>query len=494
MDMDVFGGVEEKVIPLKRSAVSGVRWTSLSLVIRQGVQWITTIILARILLPADFGLIGMVLVVIGLISLFRDLGFSAAVIQRKEITERFLSSIFWVNVLLGLMATVIPFFLSNFIAYFYHEPKIVPVLKVLSLTFFISGLSILQQSLFQRELDFRSLAIYEILSSLIGSLVSLTLAFQGFGVWSLVFQSLVTTIVMTVLLFVFCRWKPRLVFKWAEVRSITRFSLNLTGYNIFNYFARNMDNILIGKFLGAEALGYYSLAYRIMLYPLQAIYRVIGRVIFPLFSQIQSEDARFRGIYLKLVSNVAIVTFPIMMMVMVLAEPFVLVLFGPQWMPAVVIVVVLAPIGLIQSVGMSVGVIYQAKGRTDWMFRWGVGVGILVMIAFVIGLRWGILGVAVAYGIVSLLCAYHNFAIPFRLISLPMREFGRILWRPFFCSLVMGGILMVIKSILPASLSHAVILGILIFCGISVYLLTSLFINRHEMKQAWSMAIMVVKA
>jgi PST family polysaccharide transporter len=328
---------------------------------------------------------------------------------------------------------------------------------------------------------------------LIGSLVGLTLAFQGFGVWSLVFQSLVTTTVMTVLLFVFCQWKPRLVFKWTEVRSITGFSLNLTGYNIFNYFARNMDNILIGKFLGAEALGYYSLAYRIMLYPLQAIYRVIGRVIFPLFSQIQSEDARFRQAYLKLVSNIAMITFPVMMMVMVLAKPFVLVLFGPQWLPAVVIVAVLAPIGLIQSAGTTVGVIYQAKGRTDWMFRWGVGVGILVMIAFVVGLRWGILGVAVAYGIVSLLCAYHNFAIPFRLISLPMRELGRVLWRPFFCSLVMVGVLIVIKSILSASLSHAVILGILIFCGISVYLLTSLFINRYEMKQVWNMAIMAVR-
>jgi PST family polysaccharide transporter len=391
------------------------------------------------------------------------------------------------------VATVIPFFLSNFTAYFYHEPKIVPILKVLSLTFFISGLSILQQSLFERRLDFRSLAIFEIISSLIGSLVGLTLAFQGFGVWSLVFQSLVTTTVMTVLLFVFCQWKPRLVFKWTEVRSITGFSLNLTGYNIFNYFARNMDNILIGKFLGAEALGYYSLAYRIMLYPLQAIYRVIGRVIFPLFSQIQSEDARFRQAYLKLVSNIAMITFPVMMMVMVLAKPFVLVLFGPQWLPAVVIVAVLAPIGLIQSAGTTVGVIYQAKGRTDWMFRWGVGVGILVMIAFVVGLRWGILGVAVAYGIVSLLCAYHNFAIPFRLISLPMRELGRVLWRPFFCSLVMVGVLIVIKSILSASLSHAVILGILIFCGISVYLLTSLFINRYEMKQVWNMAIMAVR-
>jgi PST family polysaccharide transporter len=230
-----------------------------------------------------------------------------------------------------------------------------------------------------------------------------------------------------------------------------------------------------------------------MLYPLQAIYRVIGRVIFPLFSQIQSEDARFRQAYLKLVSNIAMITFPVMMMVMVLAKPFVLVLFGPQWLPAVVIVAVLAPIGLIQSAGTTVGVIYQAKGRTDWMFRWGVGVGILVMIAFVVGLRWGILGVAVAYGIVSLLCAYHNFAIPFRLISLPMRELGRVLWRPFFCSLVMVGVLIVIKSILSASLSHAVILGILIFCGISVYLLTSLFINRYEMKQVWNMAIMAVR-
>lgn len=472
---------------LKQSATSGVKWSSVSQVGRQGMQWVTIIILARLLSPSDFGLIGMVMVVIGFVGLFKDLGTSAAVIQRKGVSEELLSSIFWVNVAFGVLAMVVLFVLSPLAASLYHEPRLTPLLGVLSLTVFISGLSVLQQAILERDLAFHTLAKVEISAIACGSVVAVGLAVLGAGVWSLVYQSLTVTLVTTVLLWVSSAWRPKMIFCWTEVKLVSSYSLNLTGFNIFNYFARNADYLLIGRFLGAQDLGYYTLAYRIMLYPLQSISAVIGRVMFPVYSQIQDDDVMFRRVYLNVAGGIALITFPMMLGLMALSGPFVLTAFGSQWRPVVLLLMIFAPVGLAQSIGTTVGAIYQAKGRTDWMFRWGVAAGILVIIAFVIGLQWGIVGVAAAYAIITVILSYPSFAIPFRLINVRFSELGAVLWRPFLSSLLMLGLLLVLRAALSTDLPSRWTLGILVSTGIIVYLSASWMVNRDQMRQrlAW---------
>ena len=451
------------------------------------MQWVTIIILARLLSPSDFGLIGMVMVVIGFVGLFKDLGTSAAVIQRKGVSEELLSSIFWVNVAFGVLAMVVLFVLSPLAASLYHEPRLTPLLGVLSLTVFISGLSVLQQAILERDLAFHTLAKVEISAIACGSVVAVGLAMLGAGVWSLVYQSLTVTLVTTVLLWVSSAWRPKMIFCWTEVKLVSSYSLNLTGFNIFNYFARNADYLLIGRFLGAQDLGYYTLAYRIMLYPLQSISAVIGRVMFPVYSQIQDDDVMFRRVYLNVAGGIALITFPMMLGLMALSGPFVLTAFGSQWRPVVLLLMIFAPVGLAQSIGTTVGAIYQAKGRTDWMFRWGVAAGILVIIAFVIGLQWGIVGVAAAYAIITVILSYPSFAIPFRLINVRFSELGAVLWRPFLSSLLMLGLLLVLRAALSTDLPSRWTLGILVSTGIIVYLSASWMVNRDQMRQrlAW---------
>jgi O-antigen/teichoic acid export membrane protein len=468
---------------LSVKAVSGIKWSSISQFGRQVMQWITTIILARLLSPSDFGLMAMVMVVIGFVSLFKDLGTSAAIIQQKSLSEELLSSIFLVNVAFGVLAMAVLFVLSPLAAGFYHEQKVTPLLKVLSLTFFISGLSILQQAILERDLAFNKLAKLEIIATLLGSMVGIGLAILGYGVWSLIYQSLTVVTMTTILLWTSSVWRPKMIFHWTEVKSVSSYSLNLTGFNIFNYFARNTDYLLIGRFLGAQNLGYYTLAYNIMLYPLQNISTVIGRVMFPVFSQIQNDDAIFRSAYLKVASAIALITFPMMIGLWALAEPFVLTVFGLQWQPVILLLMILAPVGLSQSIGTTVGAIYQAKGRTDWMFRWGIAAGILVMIAFVIGLQWGIVGVATAYAFACFILIYPSFAIPFRLINLRVRDFGIVLWRPFLSSSLMLVVLFGFKAALPADLSDGLTLGILVPTGIIAYLLVSWMLNREQIRQ-----------
>ncbi|MGF1512199.1 MAG: MOP flippase family protein [Elainellaceae cyanobacterium] len=468
---------------LQQRATSGIKWSSVSQIIKQVVQFTTISILARLLEPSDFGLVGMAGIVIGFVDLFKDLGTSAAVIQKKSVSENFLYSIFWINVTFGLLGTIVLFIGSPFIAIFYQEPKVTLILKVLSISFFLSGISILQKALLEKDLAFNALAKIEASAVLSGSLVGISLAFLGFGVWSLVLQTLTIVLVTTILLWITSSWKPKLIFQWSEVQDVSGYSLNLTGFNIFNYFVRNADYLLIGRFLGPQSLGYYTLTYRLMLYPVQNISQVISRVMFPVFSRIQDDNDKLKTAYLKVAGMISLVTFPLMAGLWTMAEPFVLAVFGPQWQPVVLLLMILTPVGVVQSLETTVGTIYQTKGRTDWMLRWSVFEGAFLVAAWTIGLRWGITGVAVAYTIAYFTLIYPNFSIPFRLIQLNVIGLFGAVWRSLAASLTMLIALLGIKLFLLSELANVWVLVISIPLGIFIYLLASWFINRKQIQQ-----------
>ena len=214
-----------------------------------------------------------------------------------------LSSLFWFNTAIGLCSTVLLWLLSPVISKFYREPRLELLLRVLAPTFFISGLGQVQRTLMEKDLGFARLAKVEISSSALASIVSVGLALAGAGVWSLVFQSLTTATAAAAMLLLSLSWKPSWEFRWKEIKSLGHYSLQLTGFNLFNFLSRNADYLLVGCLLGARDLGYYTMAYRLMLYPLQNVSQVIGRVIFPVFSQVQEDEARFRRGYLTVVGR-----------------------------------------------------------------------------------------------------------------------------------------------------------------------------------------------
>ena len=446
---------------------------------------VTTIILARLLAASDFGLVGMATVVTGFVALFNDLGTSSAVIHRKDLAQPLLSSVFWVNIGFGALATATLYFLSSFFAALYHETRVEPLLQTLSASFFISSLGIVHQSLLVRELAFRKLAKLEIASALCGSLVGITGALMGYGVWSLVGQTLANTLCSSILLWLSCKWRPNLAFAPREVLAISGYSLNLTGYNIFNYFVRKADFFLIGRFLGAESLGFYSLAYNIMLYPIQNISSVVGRVLFPLFSHIQEDDSRFRNAYLQVTTAIAMITFPIMFGLWSLARPLVLAVFGPKWEPVALLLMVLAPVGLLHSIATTVGSIYQAKGRTGALFTWGVVSGFLAVTSYIIGLQWGLVGVASSYAVFSFLLIYPCFAIPFKFIELPVSAFVRVIWRPMACSILMLAVVFATVFLVPAGTSDAMLLGIAIPAGMLAYAAATWLLNREKAREVF---------
>lgn len=412
---------------LSQKAMVGAGWSTISTLGRQILSIASLATVARLLGPGAYGVMGMANLLIIVVANFRDLGTGTAIIQRLSINNRLLSSLFWLNCLLGLLLSGVVIAASPFTAKFFHTPELISILCAISVSFWLTSCGVVHNSLLYREMRFKSLAVADLGSALIGYLVALISAYRGLGVWSLVFANIANSAATTSFYWIASPWRPMFRFDRSEVKSVMNFSLNLSGFGLMNYASRNADNIIVGRFLGRVALGNYQMAYNLMLTPLQSISSVIGQVTLPAFSQIQEQTERFRIAYVRTSSMVALITFPIMAGLGVVADPLIRAVLGPKWLGAIVIFQILAPVGLVQSVQTLVGTIYVAKGRTEWMFRWGAFYCVAVVTAFLIGVHFGAAGVATGYMISYFALLYPGFAIPFRLIDLKVREFASAL-------------------------------------------------------------------
>lgn len=441
-----------KIADLRQQTVSGVGWTSVTQLGKQGLQFIISVVLARILSPEDFGLVGMVLIFTGFAALFGELGFGAALIQREVLEERHYSSIFWLNLAFGILLTGLITLLAPFIAEFYNEPQLIPLTSIIAVNFFVSSLGIVQNALLNRNMAFRLIAIVETTSVLVGGTVAILLALSGYGVWSLGWQLVITTTIMAIGFWTVNSWRPKLIFDWHAVKELLGFSGNLLGFNAFNYWSRNADNLLIGRFLGTGELGIYTRAYTTMLLPISQVTNVLSRVMFPALSRVQHDKVRVKRIYLRSIAMIALISFPMMMGLFVLAEPFILTLYGPKWIRVVSVVQILSLVGMVQSIVASVGWIYQSQGRTDWMFKWGLLVGSLGILSFIVGIVLGTIeAVALSYAIINLLLLYWNLSIPGKLIDMSFSEIISSLMGVFGCAVAMAVVVWLFGIYLPES-------------------------------------------
>jgi PST family polysaccharide transporter len=468
---------------MRQKATSGLKWTTVSQASRLGAQLLSVLILARLLLPSDYGLVAMAAVVTGFASLFRDFGTAAAIIQKPDPSPQLLDSVFWLNVAFGVGLAVMLGLLAPLIAFAFAEPRLKEVLWVLLFTFPTVSLGAVHQALLEKSSRFRPLAIIESAAAFIGLAGAVWAAWAGWGVFSLVLQTLLATFLTTAGLWMVSKWRPVLRWDAHEIRGVMGFSGNLVGFNVFNYFIRNADNLLIGRFLGATDLGYYSMAYRLMLWPLQNISNVVGRVLFPVFSRLQADQSRLGGAYIRATTAITLITAPLMFGFFVLREPFIAVALGDRWLPVANVLVWLMPVGLLQSIGTSVGTLYLATGRTDVMFKWGIGAGLLVIPAFAIGLQWGVTGVAAAYAVASLLLFWPSLAIPFRLVGLKV---GDVLLR-LMPSIATAAVMALVVAALAAAWSanrdnQLPRLILLVGVGMVTYGGLSLFTQRIQLK------------
>jgi len=294
-----------------------------------------------------------------------------------------------------------------------------------------------------------------------------------------VYQSVVGTFLISLATWFASRWLPLFVFRFSSVKSLVSFSANLTGFNILNFVIRNADNVLIGRYLGAQSLGLYDLAYRVMLSSLQLVSGAFARALFPIYARLRDDHRRLGAAYLKVTGAVALIAFPVMFGIVGIAEPFVDAAFGPQWAAVVPLLLILAPVGALQAISTTVGNIYQALGRTDLLVRFAAVAGLLSVAAFVIGLQWGIVGVAACYALMQCGLAYSLFKIPLGLIGLQVTAVVQAVGRALLCSLGMLAAVYSVDRLLPDSIDSAARLSVLVLIGVVGYSASTWFFNRE---------------
>jgi PST family polysaccharide transporter len=464
----------------KKDTIFGLKWSFISNSCQHIAIFLTTIILVKLLSPSDFGLMGMATVVIGFIDIFKNFGIASAIIQRNDISDSFISTLFWVNFGFGTFMAVILYFGAPLAELFYKEPRVTPIIKLLSINFFISGSFITHKALLEKKLAFKLLAKIEIFSILFGAIVGIIAALFGHGVFSLVYQAMTRVISSTIFFWVSVGYRPKLTFLFREINKIFSFSIYLTSFNVVNYIMRNADYLIIGKFLGAQSLGYYTLGYKLMLLPVQNLSNVIGRVLFPVYSKYKEDNKKIRELVLTTSSTISFITIPVMFGLMAIAYPLIISIFGNKWAPAIPIIIILAPVGFLQSISVPLNTIFLAKGRTDVMFYWVLFAGSITIIFFIVGLRWGIIGVASGYAISGVLLLYPSLIIRLRLITLSVLKFISVLYKPFLIGIFMAISVAIINYLLLDGISHSAQLCILIPFGGVFYIYVCFLFNKSQ--------------
>lgn len=478
---------------MTKQLLGGMKWTGLSSLIVTVVQLMQFAILARLLSPTDFGLMGMLMVVIVFSQVFMDMGISSALVYKQDVTKKQLSSLYWLNIFAGIIVFISIIGFSPLIAAFYKEPRLTELLMYVGLIFLISPIGQQFQFLLQKELRFNQLAKVEVLSVVIGSVTAVVLAVMNFGVWALVWGQILTAVVKACLFFFigWKNWRPRFHFKYKDLQGFLSFGLFQMGSRTVNYFASNIDYLLIGRFLGTEALGIYTLAYQLIVIPVTKINPIITKVAFPVFSLNQNDNSQIVKGFLQMTKMLAIVSFPILVGLMATSEVLVPVVFGTKWEASIPVIQILCVLGILRVLMNPNGSVLLAKGRADLGFIWDLFIAFFNGLIIWMVVKEGVTAVALAYVLVSFI----NFILGRKLlhyvIGLTNKEYFSTLLKPTLINILMGlGVYGMFHLSKQMELSVSWFLLIcLVIAGVGLYIILFWFIDRTAIHQIKNMLL-----
>jgi O-antigen/teichoic acid export membrane protein len=403
----------------------GLLWQFLGRGTLQLSQIVVVVLIARLLTPSEYGIAGMVLVVISFEPLVAGIGLAAALVQRPTITELDRSTVFWTNATIGLLACLIGVAVSPLVADFYGNSEVEPLFAAVSVVFFVSSLSSVQSNLLIREMNFRSLELRTIAATVVGAVIAIGLAAGGAGPWALIAQQLAVYSVSLLLLTGFSRWRPHLMFSRESLRELRGFGGHASGTMLLNQLTYNTDNVLIGRVLGASALGLYTFGYSLIMLPVTRIASPLVQVLFPVFSRIQDDRPRLSSLWLRSLRMMAAITLPTMLGLIVVAPEAIDLAFGRRWHGATPIVQILATVGIAIAIQNLNGIVLQAQGKTRLMLRYSAVLFGGGLISFIVGLQWGIVGVAGCFAAVNVFVQPVYLHLTARSMDIGLRDCGR---------------------------------------------------------------------
>ena len=369
---------------------SSVKWNAINSLFGQSVTIILGVLLMNLLSPRDFGLLGMIMVFSGFLNIIKDGGLGSSLIYKKKLTHLDLNTVFWLNLVLGICLSLIFFLVSQPLAAYYGDFQLIKIIKVFSFIFLISSTNLINETLLTKSLQFKKKFVIEALSISISGVAALFLAYKNYGVWSLVFMHLLRALCRTIILWIFTSFRPRLEFSFDILKNHFRYTIPVFGTKSFNYWTRNADNLLIGKFLGSQELGYYSRSYFFVTFPVQRFTNILGSVLFPVMSQDNYTKKEIKSLLLRAMKLTSLITFPLIGLFIVVSEPFVVVLFGEKWLPMLPSLRILSFVAMIESVLVLTTPVFYALGATKLNFKITISFGLLNFLFFYIGSQFSI--------------------------------------------------------------------------------------------------------
>jgi O-antigen/teichoic acid export membrane protein len=354
-------------------------------------------ILARLVSPHDFGLVAMAMVVAGFLQVFKEAGLSTATIQREDITQAQVSNLFWINLSVGFTAMVALSLMSPMIAWFFHQPELLGISAVLSIAFLVDGSVVQHVALLNRQMRFQMISYVELGSAAAGFLLGAVMALNGWGYWSLVVATLTTSVIRATTVWVLSPWRPQRFASKSGTWPLLKFGVDLTLVGVIYALSRGFDSILIGRYLGSDALGVYSRGIALITRPLERLIAPVYSVMVPALSRLQTEPERYRKAFLQVFEALAVSAFAIAGLLLAIADPLVLVILGDRWTAASPILAALSPAVIHIVLGSATSWLYTSQGRgTDLVRTASIGAALLTG-SFILGLNFGATGVAAAY-------------------------------------------------------------------------------------------------
>lgn len=426
---------------LVKKTVEGAVWAFLTFGLGKFLLFITSVILARLLLPEEMGLAGLAMIGINYLGFVRDMGLGKALIYSDDDeVQTAANTSFYINLIIGLILFVVALFASPLVAQFFEEPDLVPMVNLLSVSFLINSVGATHDALLRKELAFKRKLIPDLTKTAVKGFTSIILALSGYGVWSLIWGQVASSLATTIATLIVFPWKPRLIFKGETGKELLKYGMQ----DVANYFlvltGARVDFLLIGKIIGDVSLGIYTVAYKIPEIIILSIFAIIGRVLFPAYSKLKHDIAGLRKGFLLTLQYVTLASFPIGVGLFVTAPDLVSVIYTDKWIDAVPILRVLALFAMIRTIGWDVQSIYRATGRPEVVTRISLVKTIILFPAVLVGInQLGLVGAAYAQLIVAFIVTILNLWLAKNMLSIKITEYVKIIGKSGLAALFMYG-------------------------------------------------------
>jgi O-antigen/teichoic acid export membrane protein len=457
---------------LREKAINGVMWSATQTWGVRVISFLVMVALARLVIPEAFGLVAYATVFISFAQIFVDQGFSDAIVQFSQLSREHLDTAFWVSLLTGGFLSIVSVFASDAVAGLFREPQLAPVLRWLSPIFLLSALSSVQQAILRRKFAFKVLTVRSLAANLVSGVVAVIMAFQGYGVWSLVAKILVSAVVNVVMLWQVSDWRPDFRLSISRFRELFLFGINIVGGNFVDFLSVHSDDFLIGYFLGPVALGFYTLAYNLLIVTTDLLISVPNAVAFPLFSSIQADSAGVKRAFDKVIQLQSIVAFPIFLGIAALSSEVIIQLYGAQWIPSIPVLQLLMLIGIVRSATYIYSSVFRAAGKPSWRFGIWSLTAVMNVIGFSLVVRLGIVAVAASYVIVSYLLMPFYLLMIRKLTGISIRSHLSQYGPTAVSSFVMLSSVYVLKEVIGGQMLLPMRLSLLVLTGAITYFLT----------------------